>query len=157
MGKVCISVLFPPASGREEVGGPVQAARLGCEDHTALVQAAPQPGEAQHPGPLLRKHVSQRVQCTRKQVHFIFLRASPRLCFCISSFCAAFHSDCQSQIRLSLPQCCHLKKLILIRSSLAQPWPSSKRRPSGHRASTALFKLKLHACLLIFILDGNDW
>lgn len=49
------------------------------------------------------------------------------------------------------------EKLILIRSSLAQPWPSSKRRPSGHRASTALFKLKLDACLLIFILYGNDW
>lgn len=47
------------ASRWEEVGGLVQAAGLGCEDHTALVQAAPQPGEAQHPGPLLRKHVRQ--------------------------------------------------------------------------------------------------
>lgn len=45
--------LVSPAPRREEVGGPVQAARLGCEDHTALVQATPQPGKAQHPRPVL--------------------------------------------------------------------------------------------------------
>lgn len=144
------TLLFPPASGWEEVGGPVQAAGLGREDHPALVQTAAQPGEAQHVGPLLRKHVSRRPQ----SVYFP-LRVPTFVLLLLQFFCISFQWSCQSQIRLSLPCCSHWN--ILIRSSLAEPWPSSKRRPSGHRALTALFKSELHACLLIFILYGNDW
>lgn len=111
----------PPASGREEVGGSVQAARLGCEDHTALVQAAAQPGEAQHPGPLLRKHVSQRVQRTRKQVHFIYLRASPRLYFLHFQFLRRFSVGLPVTDKTFSASVLSFEKLILIRSSLAQP------------------------------------
>lgn len=51
--------LVSPASRWEEVGGPVQAARLGRADHPALVQTTSQPGEAQYSRPILRKHVRQ--------------------------------------------------------------------------------------------------
>lgn len=53
---VCI---FRPASRWEEVGGSVEAARLGCAHHPALVPAATQPGEAEHSRQILRKHVRQ--------------------------------------------------------------------------------------------------
>lgn len=52
------------ASGWEEVGGSVKAARLGCEDHTTLVQATPQPGKAEYSRSVLWKHVRQIMQDT---------------------------------------------------------------------------------------------
>lgn len=58
----CVFVLA--ASGWEEVGGSVKAARLGCEDHTTLVQATPQPGKAEYSRSVLWKHVRQIMQDT---------------------------------------------------------------------------------------------
>lgn len=50
--------LVLPAPGWKEAGGLVQAARLGCANHPALVPTTAQPGETQHSRPILWKHVS---------------------------------------------------------------------------------------------------
>lgn len=62
LGKETIFILLCSVASRwEEAGGPLQAAGLGCTQHSTLVSTKTQPGKAQHSYKVLWEHVRMRV------------------------------------------------------------------------------------------------
>lgn len=100
----------------KEAGGPFQAARLGCSNHPALVPTTAQPGETQHPGPILWKHVRrlwtpQHIILYSKLFpqHALLMKAEPTLNSPVNNEChICFH-------------CCQVNTLQY-HSGVTRPW-----------------------------------
>ncbi|XP_048835181.1 ceramide synthase 6 isoform X2 [Brienomyrus brachyistius] len=98
------------APRREEVRRPLQAARLGCEDHPTLVPASAEPGEAQYADPLLREHV---------EIHILPLHIHLRSALPEEDLLAMEHQ--RMLVQLPLPATDHGHPLLLHSGAVLLP------------------------------------